>query len=135
MAPIGAVAPDLIAARYKKAKKATGGFEALTLTQRHQVRIEIKKLRYTVELLESLFAEDKVARFARRLKPLQDDLGHANDIRVANDLLAGLRVSDNAAVIDRAAGVVLGWHHRGLADHERKLLKHVRRFQHARPFW
>jgi hypothetical protein len=50
-------------------------------------------------------------------------------------LLAGLPVSENPAVIGRAAGVVLGWQDRGLADHERKLLKHVRRFRHARSFW
>jgi hypothetical protein len=54
---------------------------------------------------------------------------------VATDLLADLRISDNAAAIARAAGVVLGWHDRGLADHDRKLLKHVRRFRNARPFW
>ena len=30
---------------------------------------------------------------------------------------------------------VLGLHERGLADHDRKLGKHVRRFLEARPFW
>jgi hypothetical protein len=50
-------------------------------------------------------------------------------------LLAGLRLSEDPAVIGRAAGVVLGWHDRGLADHERKLVKHVRRFRHAHSFW
>jgi hypothetical protein len=52
---------------------------------------------------------------------------------VANQLLADLRISDPA--IARAVGVVLGWHDRGLADHDRKLCKHVHRFRQARPFW
>jgi triphosphatase len=126
MAPIGEVAPNLIARLYKKARAAADRFDELTLKQRHEVRIRIKKLRYTIDVLGSLFAKDEVAKFAQRLKPLQDDLGHANDVSVASELLADLRVSENPAVIGRAAGVVLGWHDRGLADHERKLLKHVR---------
>jgi triphosphatase len=135
MAPIGEVAPNLIARLYKKARVAADRFDELTLKQRHEVRIRIKKLRYTIDVLGSLFAKDEVAKFAQRLKPLQDDLGHANDVSVASELLADLRVLENPTVIGRAAGVVLGWHDRGLADHERKLLKHVRRFRHARSFW
>jgi CHAD domain-containing protein len=135
MAPIGEVAPNLIGRLYRKARAAADRFDELTLTQRHEVRIRIKKLRYTIDVLGSLFDKEDVAKFAQRLKPLQDDLGHANDVSVANELLAGLRVSESPAAIGRAAGVVLGWHDRGLADHERKLLKHVRRFRHARSFW
>ena len=135
MAPIGEVAPNLIARLYRKARAAADRFDELTLKQRHEFRIRIKKLRYTMDVLGSLFSKDEVAKFAQRLKPLQDDLGHANDVRVANELLADLRVSENPGAIDRAAGVVLGWHDRGLADHERKLVKHVRRLRHARSFW
>jgi triphosphatase len=102
---------------------------------RHEVRIAVKKLRYTIEFLEDLFDADKVAKFVGRLKPLQDDLGYENDVRVANELLADLPNSDDAAAIARATGVVLGWHDRGLADHDRKLRKRVRRFRQERPFW
>ncbi len=135
MAPIGVVAPTLLARRHKKVGKAIEGFADLTLKQRHRVRIAVKKLRYSIELLESLFARDKVAGFARRVKPLQDGLGHANDVSVASQLLANLPVPDKSAVVDRAAGIVLGWHDRGLVDHERKLLKQLHRFRRARPFW
>jgi len=54
---------------------------------------------------------------------------------VAHELLADLPNSDDAAAIARAAGVVLGWHDRGLADDDRKLRKRVRRFRQERPFW
>jgi len=135
MAPIGAVAPGLIARRHKKVKKAIDGLDELTPQQRHEVRIAVKKLRYTIEFLEDLFDTDKVAKFVGRLKPLQDDLGYENDVRVAHELLADLPNSDDAAAIARAAGVVLGWHDRGLADDDRKLRKRVRRFRQERPFW
>jgi triphosphatase len=135
MAPIGAVAPSLIERRYKKAKKAADRFDRLTLQQRHEFRIAIKKLRYPIEFFRDLFDNDKVAEFVQRLKPLQDDVGYANDVRVAHELLSDLQISEDAVAIARAAGVVLGWHDRGLADLDRKLRKHVRRFRQARPFW
>jgi inorganic triphosphatase YgiF len=135
MAPIDAVAPGLIARRHKQLRNAIQDFAALDMEQRHQVRIAVKKLRYTVDLLESLFPQDAVAAFVRLLKPLQDGLGQANDVRVASDLMAELRVSDDSAAIDRAAGIVLGWHDRGLAEHEHKLLKQLDKFRHARTFW
>jgi triphosphatase len=133
VAPIETVAPTLIGRRYKKVKKAADGFAELTLERRHEFRISIKKLRYSIEVFKDLFDSQKVAEFTRLLKPLQDDLGHINDVRVANELLADLQISN--AAIARAAGIVLGWHDRGLADTDRKLRKHVRRFREARPFW
>jgi triphosphatase len=135
MAPIVTVAPSLIEHRYKKAKKAADGFDRLTLQQRHEFRISIKKLRYSIEFFRDLFDNDKVAEFVQRLKPLQDDVGYVNDVRVAHELLADLQISEDAVSVARAAGVVLGWHDRGLADLDRKLRKHVRRFREARPFW
>lgn len=131
VAPIGEVAPGLIARRYRQTCDASEDFAELDDAERHQLRIAIKKLRYTIDLLQSLFPKAGVARFAKLLKPLQDELGHANDVRVAHELIARLSVSG----IDRAAGIVLGWHERGLADHEQKLLKHLRKVRSARAFW
>jgi triphosphatase len=135
MAPIGEVAPSLIARRYKQVCRAAQGFAELEMAQRHQVRIRIKKLRYTIDLLASLFPATAVAGFLKLLKPLQDELGQANDVRVAHDLIADLRNSEGDATIDRAAGIVLGWHDRGLAENERKLLKRFEKLRHAKTFW
>jgi inorganic triphosphatase YgiF len=133
MAPIETLASTLIGRRYKKVKKTGSGFAQLTLERRHEFRVAVKKLRYTTEVFKDLFDSQKVAAFVQLLKPLQDDLGYMNDVRVANDLLADLQISNLATA--RAAGIVLGWHDRGLADIDRKLRKHVRRLRQARPFW
>jgi triphosphatase len=133
MAPIETVASTLIGRRYKKVKKSADSFAQLTLERRHEFRIAVKKLRYTTEVFKDLFDNQRVAEFVQLLKPLQDDLGYINDVRVANELLTDLQISN--AAIARAAGIVLGWHDRGLADTDRKLRKHVRRFREARPFW
>jgi inorganic triphosphatase YgiF len=131
VAPIGTVAQRLIAQRHRQTRRASKGFAEFDSEQRHQVRITIKKLRYTIDLLQSLFPAAGVSRFVKLLKPLQEELGQANDVRVARDLIGGLRISD----IDRAAGIVLGWHQRGLADHEKKLVEDLRKVRNARPFW
>jgi triphosphatase len=133
MAPIEIVAPTLIGPRYKKVKKSAVGFAKLSPQRRHEFRIAIKKLRYTIEVFKDLFDSQKVAEFVGLLKPLQDDLGYINDVRVANELFTDLQISN--AGIARAAGIVLGWHDRGVADTDRKLRKHVRKFREARPFW
>jgi hypothetical protein len=57
-------------------------------------------------------------------------LGHANDVRNC------LRYQDHdVRAIDRASGIVLGWHERDLADREFNLRRHVRRFKKLAPFW
>jgi triphosphatase len=135
LAPIGGIAPELIARRYRQARARSKQFEALMPEQRHKLRIALKKLRYTIEFLASLFDNEEVGAFLKQLKPLQDDLGHTNDVRVARDLLAELRHGDTDAALDRAGGIVLGWHDRGLADSEPAIREHVKRLRHAKPFW
>ncbi|MBV8653118.1 MAG: CYTH and CHAD domain-containing protein [Alphaproteobacteria bacterium] len=135
LAPVGAIAPDLIARRHRQVKARSKQFETLAPEQRHKLRIALKKLRYTIEFLASLFDDDAVAAFLKQLKPLQDDLGHTNDVRVARDLLAELREANADAALDRAGGIVLGWHDRGLADNEPRIRKHVRQLRRAKPFW
>src|SRR5215469_16916401 len=58
--------------------------------QRHKLRITLKKLRYAIEFLESILPADVVATLLKRVKPLQEDLGHANDVRTAGALLGDL---------------------------------------------
>jgi triphosphatase len=95
----------------------------------------LKKLRYTIEFLGSLFDKDEVGAFLDRLKSLQDYLGHANEVRVAQDLVDQLQEpkDHDARAIDRG-GIVLGWHERDLIDREPTLKKHVRRFRQLDPF-
>jgi triphosphatase len=137
LAPIADVAPDLIERCHRKARRRCKRFDELTPAERHKLRIALKKMRYTVEFLGSLFDKDEVRAFVKRLKSLQDYLGHANDVRVAYDLMDQIRETKNhnAGAIDRAGGIVLGWHERDLVDREPKLRKHVRRFKQLDPFW
>jgi CHAD domain-containing protein len=137
LAPIVDTAPDLIERHHRKARKRSKRFEELTATQRHRLRIALKHLHYIVEFLGSLFDRDRVRTFVKCLKSLQDDLGYANDVRVAHDLVdrIGEATNQDARAINRAGGIVLGWHERVLADRSPKIRKHVRRFRRLHPFW
>jgi triphosphatase len=137
LAPIVDVAPDLIERHHRKACKRSKRFDELTAAQRHRFRIALKNLHYTIEFLGSLFDKGQVRTFVKCLKSLRDDLGHANDVRVAYDLADQISeaTNHNARAINRAGGLVLGWHERGLADRNPKVRKHVRRFRRLDPFW
>jgi len=135
MWPIGDVAPALVARRFRQAKKRSRKFKSLSSADRHRLRISLKKLRYTIELLACLFDKQEVRGYLSALKSMQDDLGYVSDVRMAHALVARLSDGADERAIPRAGGIVLGWHDRSLADQEQKLRKHVRRFRRAKPFW
>jgi CHAD domain-containing protein len=140
-ASIVSVAPSVLECRYRKVRRRCKRFDQLAPAERHRLRIALKKLRYTTEFLESLFGKHRVQVFLDKLKLLQDDLGHANDVRIAYDLLELMQAKSDQTkdhcsnTIDRAGGIVLGWHERDLADREPLLRKHIKRFMRLDPLW
>jgi inorganic triphosphatase YgiF len=133
--PIGELAPRLLDRRWREVRKRSKRFSRLTGQQRHKLRIAAKKLRYTVELLGSLFDQDDLQEFTKRLKRLQDDLGYANDVRVAHDILPELCAGARRGPVARAGARLLEWHERALAKAERKLRERLNRLNRATPFW
>jgi triphosphatase len=131
--PLADVAPMLLKRLYRKARRRARNFPDLTPPQRHRLRILLKHLRYATEFLDGVYNQDKVERFIGRVRPLQDDLGYASDVRSAKALVAEL--GNGHAVLERAGGIVIGWHDHGLAEAETRMLKHVRRFRDNKPFW
>jgi triphosphatase len=134
--PIGGVAARALQHRWRVAKKRGKGFAVQSVRQRHRLRIALKKLRYTAESLSALYPRNNTDRFTTRLKRLQDDLGHANDVRVGYDILAALASNARRGkAVAKAGKRMLGWHERRLAHSEPKLRKHVRALFKSEPFW
>jgi CHAD domain-containing protein len=133
--PIGELAPSLLDRRWRQLRRRSKGFRRQSSRQRHKVRIAAKNLRYTVELLESLFEATEVERFVRRLKRLQDDLGYANDVRVARDILRELSSKASRSVVADAGAELLEYHEQARAKGERKLRKRLDRLRRADRFW
>ncbi len=133
MAPVADIAPALLSGLHKKALKRSRHFSRLSPEKRHELRIALKKLRYGTEFFGSLYDGDDIGRYLKRVKPLQEKLGVANDVATLDGLLVSLAKS--GAGIERAGGLVLGWHLSRLADQSKETREEVRRFRDARPFW
>ena len=97
--------------RRRKVRQRSKGFGRLNPRERHKLRIAAKKLRYTIELFGDLFPKRGLQNYTRKLKRLQDDLGYANDVRVAHDFLSELfsQVDPRGAAAHAWIGV-LEWH-------------------------
>ena len=55
---------------------------------RHEVRIDLKKLRYTLDFFESLYPKKRVQAFSRMMANTQALLGHMNDLATSELLMA-----------------------------------------------
>jgi triphosphatase len=133
---IGIVAPAVLDRRRRAVRKRSRHFRRLTASGRHQLRIAVKKLRYAVELLDSLYDPRDVRPFVKRLKRVQDGLGHANDVRTAYNLIIelGRNVAHIEPIADAGAQLLAG-HERALAQNEKQLRRRLQRLNKAPPFW
>lgn len=61
-------------------------FLQLDIESRHRTRKRIKRLRYCVEFVASLYPAQDVKRYLKDLKPAQESLGQYNDLMVAEAL-------------------------------------------------
>ncbi|MFZ4719329.1 MAG: CHAD domain-containing protein [Ilumatobacteraceae bacterium] len=69
-------------------------FRELDIEEQHEIRKQLKRLRYCGELTASLYGRKKVARYVKALEPAQDALGTLNDLSVATEVFEDLAASD-----------------------------------------
>lgn len=125
-----------LAKAWKKIAKQARDVAELSVEQRHDMRKALKGFRYTAEFFGSLYDGDKVGKFVKDLKALQDVFGYVNDVATAKALnaICHERCGDNREA-QRAAGYVLGWHD----VHARHVWDHVpkewRRLKKRTHFW
>ncbi|UVF20458.1 CHAD domain-containing protein [Microvirga terrae] len=88
--PVAILAGEELGRRRKKIIKRGRHLVELDPEERHQVRIEIKKLRYATEFFESLFkgggAKKRKRKALSALEALQETLGELNDIAVGSHM-------------------------------------------------
>jgi CHAD domain-containing protein len=136
--PITGLASGLLSARFKKVSRRGRRFVELSPAERHQLRIDVKKLRYAVDFFSSLYGRKRVRSFTENLQKLQDGLGYMNDVIVARQLVERLETAagaDVAPAIRRAGGILMGWHTRAAAEAARSLAVDVEALIANKPFW
>ncbi|MGB0669875.1 MAG: CHAD domain-containing protein [Rhodospirillales bacterium] len=137
-APARAHASELLGRRFKKLLRDGKQFRTMTAEQRHDLRIDVKKVRYAAELFGVLFPGNRTQTFFAELKVLQDGLGVLNDVAVAEGLMATLcsrARGDDVKPVHLAAGLVVGWQAQVAAEKNKTLDRAWKRFKSAKPFW
>lgn len=94
--PVSQLARRIIARRFSKLLKAGRAIDSSSPDREyHRLRIQGKKLRYTLEFFAALFPAEALDLAIRQLKHLQDNLGAYNDLAVQQgelrEYLRGLR--------------------------------------------
>ena len=114
-------------------------FKKLSARERHQLRIALKKLRYTAEFFRSLYQKRHEKAYFHALAQLQSSLGHMNDIVVAEHLLRRLSAARHDRRIPErlstAARTVADWYTQSASTSEHQAEANWREFCHCDAFW
>jgi triphosphatase len=134
--PIAVLAPALLDRCCEQVVKRCKHFAHQSAAKRHRLRIALKKLRYAAELFSGLYVPEATRPFTQRLKRLQDDLGAANDVRVARDIVTSLAPSNRRSTgIAHAGQRVIAWHKHRIDKNETGLRRHLAELLAAEWFW
>lgn len=136
--PVHTLSDRLLAKRHRQARKRGRGFAHAPPDARHELRIALKKLRYATDFFRALYPAKAVKRYADDLAHLQDALGHLQDVATVGRLMGAVEAELDGRAPDgwrQGAGMVLGWHGRGLVAMEPKLVADWDRFAATKPFW
>jgi CHAD domain-containing protein len=133
--PILKLAARVLQKRHKKLRQRGHQITTLSPPERHQVRIEAKKLRYATDFFAALFPQKQVRRYSKTLAALQDVLGVLNDAATAMALLQEFASAGDAGIQREARGIVRGWV-QGTSQARVQELEHVwEAFLDCKHFW
>lgn len=93
--PIGKFAARQLDAAWRKVKRGASQLGKLEEQQLHRLRIDIKKLRYSVEFLGPLYRRKRVRKFASSLEAMQDCLGLIHDDMISREIVAGYALAES----------------------------------------
>lgn len=135
-APVRAFAKPALSRANRRLRRLGEGLASASEAERHAVRIAAKRMRYTVDVLGSLFDPKSVARATERLGALQDILGRLNDIAAAEVLLHRLVPPGHGDVEVDIAVAAFGGYLRGAArGYAHRLPEVWARYVRLGPFW
>ncbi|WP_018606989.1 CHAD domain-containing protein [Uliginosibacterium gangwonense] len=99
----------------------------------HKLRIGFKRMRYALEFFAPLMVQKTVVEYLKQLSSLQDDLGHLNDLEVAQVYFHAW--GDKQPALREAGGFVRGWHAPQAAALRQAVLERSARLLEARAPW
>ncbi|OTG66572.1 CHAD domain-containing protein [Acinetobacter silvestris] len=99
------------------------------ITTLHRIRKRLKRLRYSIDFISSLYKSSEVKRYLQTLKPAQDMLGQYNDLILAETFFR------NNIKNDPNAWFALGWIAANQQHQLQQAAHYLQIFANIRPFW
>lgn len=112
-----------------KISQASTSFTHMQLEEKHQLRKQVKRLRYSIEFITTLYPQKAVKAYLKTLKPLQENLGHFNDLTVAYTLF------EQNLKQQPEAWFVLGWISAEQHHIEQQIQQNLDAFSQVEGFW
>ena len=122
---------------HRKVRKKGRHLKDLSPASRHKLRIEAKKLRYTIEFFVDVFRQKqgrRRERYRQAIRGLQDRLGELNDLAVARAKAPRL-LGGGGSQAAFAAGLIIGRREENEAELRQAAETAFRAFREARPYW
>ncbi len=134
--PMGKVVSKGLAKRWRRVVNSGRRLDELSAMERHEMRKDLKTLRYSIELVAPIYRRKDVRRFTAKLRELQDMFGYLNDVEMAEKLkLVPAAEATSEADLQRAVGYVIGWH-TARADRTWTDIRSAwKRLAKSKPFW
>lgn len=104
-------------------------FMQLEAEDRHRTRKRAKRLRYGIEFVSSLYSEKEVQHYLKQLRPVQEALGHYNDLIIAEEVFR------SAAAQQPTAWYAAGWVKARQESALREAAQALEKFCTAQTFW
>ena len=108
--PVQEAAAAALSKRERKVAKAMAKLDQLDDEARHLVRIDVKKLRYSIDFFSTIYSTSRARKAAGALAAVQDHLGLLNDIAVARDTLRHHAEKLGDQTLYWVSGMIAGWH-------------------------
>lgn len=134
--PVGETAAAALGKRWKKVRRQARNLEDLDVEARHELRKQLKKLRYGVDFFGPMWPEETAAPYAKALRKLQNVFGSLNDIAMAEARLSGedAPCADHPAA-QRAIGRMLGRMEMTAEADWTRALARWQALEALKPFW
>lgn len=135
-APISEIAPALLDERLRRVSRRGRRIRKLDTEALHEMRKDLKKLRYAADMLDPICQGRKVTAYIRTLKQLQDGFGSLTDAAMAETCLTGSDApGQGSPEAQRAAGWVLGTLAVQVARDRPQLFERWETLEKVKPFW
>lgn len=132
--PMKRFANNLLRKYWKSLTRYKHNLDDMTIEEFHELRKNLKTLRYSVEIFSSLYPQKNLQSFMKSLRILQNKFGFINDVTLIEKIMT-MESKNSDALVQRAGGFLEGYY----AQKNEKMRKSIKsewnKFEKKPKFW